>query len=107
MWPVFGVNVDKVILVEGPMDALAAAGLGYLAIATMGALFSAFAEQYLLDKFYAEIPVVVVPDMDCPEFGTEAVSTFSQHGRKAEIRLPVGGKDLAKMTVKRRMALLR
>jgi len=107
VWPVISAIMDKAVIVEGPMDALAAAGLGYLSIATMGEMFSSYAETYLSQKMYPGMPVVVIPDMDCPEFGTDVVSNFSQHGRKAEIRLPIGGKDLAKMGVNARKEVLR
>lgn len=95
------------VLVEGPMDALAAAGLGYFSIATMGALFSSYAIKYIEDHVSIKVPVIVVPDLDCPQFGVETVQKLSAEGHKVLMRLPVGAKDLAGMQRAGRKRLLK
>ncbi len=100
-------SIDKpIVLVEGPTDALAAAGAGYLAIATMGAFFSKYALSYLKRKTTWNCPVIVVPDIDLPGFGVENVITLSKAGRRVEMREPQGAKDLAKMSKAARARLL-
>lgn len=95
------------VLVEGPMDALAAADLGHFSIATMGALFFNYALKYIKRYVNIKTPVIVIPDLDLPDFGVENVIALAKAGRKVVMRLPVGGKDLAKMKPKAREALLR
>jgi hypothetical protein len=95
-----------VVLVEGPTDALAAAGLGYFSIATMGALFSSYALKYLNKKISKDVPVIVVPDLDCPEFGAETITILSASGYRVTMRMPEGVKDLAGMKPDERRRLL-
>ena len=98
---------DKpIILCEGPTDALAAAGAGYLAIATMGALFSKYALRYINKKTDKSCPIIVVPDLDMPGFGPDNVATLSKSGRTAVMRMPEGVNDLAKMSKAGRKRLL-
>jgi hypothetical protein len=96
----------SMVLCEGPMDALAAAGLGYFSIATMGALFSSYAVKYIQKYVNKKTPVIVIPDLDLPDFGAENVAALAKVGRRVVMHLPVGGKDLAKMKPKAREALL-
>ncbi len=116
VWPAFSYRGEDgrfynavkspIVLVEGPTDALAAAGAGYLAIATMGALFSNYALRYLDKKTSKDCPVIVIPDIDMPEFGVENVINLSKAGRRVEMREPQGAKDLAKMSKSARAQLL-
>ena len=99
--------VDRpIVLVEGPTDALAAAGAGYLAIATMGAFFSGYALRYINKKTDSSCPIIVVPDLDMPQFGPDNVTTLAKAGRTAVMRMPEGAKDLAKMFKAGRKRLL-
>jgi len=98
---------QPVVLCEGPMDALAAASLGYFSIATMGALFSKYALAYLENKIGTDVSVIVVPDLDCPEFGTQISLLLSCRQRDVTMRMPVGAKDLAGMAPKAREELLK
>lgn len=106
VWPM-NWRHKEIVLVEGPMDALAAAGLGYLGVATMGALFASYAVRFIKKVLPLDIAVIVVPDVDAPEFGVQNVGMFSELGRKAVLKMPVGGKDLAKLDLKAREELLR
>ena len=110
VWPLSPVRHDSrkpVILCEGPMDALAAAGLGYFSIATMGALFSSYAVKWVDENIDRKVPVIVIPDLDLPDFGTENVAALAKTGRRVVMCLPEGGNDLAKMSKKAREALLK
>jgi len=106
VWPMNRCK-NEVVLVEGPMCALAAAGLGYLGLATMGALFASYAVKFIKDMLSSDTTVIVVPDVDAPEFGVENVTVLSAAGRKTMLRMPVGGKDLAKLSLNAREELLR
>ena len=109
VWPYYEPLIwePAMVLCEGPMDALAAAGLGYFSIATMGALFSSYAVKYILKYVSIKTLVIVIPDLDLPDFGAENVTALAKAGWLVAMRLPVGGKDLAKMKPKAREALLR
>lgn len=106
VWPMAR-RKREVVLVEGPTDALAAAGLGYLGIATMGALFSTYAVKFIGRALPLDITVIVVPDLDTPEFGVENVRELSAAGRKTVLRMSVGANDLASMTSDAREELLK
>jgi len=109
VWPkdLFVVGDKCVVLVEGPMDALAAAMLGHLAVATMGATFSKYALKYIFKKITKAATILVIPDLDCPEFGTSAVQYIAKHGYSGVIRMPVGKSDFAAMSLKLRKELLK
>ncbi len=95
-----------IVVVEGPMCALAAASEGFLSVATMGGMFSGYALKYIDKKMARDIPVIVIPDVDMPEFGVDAIKRFARAGRKAEMRMPEE-KDLADMKPAARRRLLR
>ncbi len=96
-----------VVIIEGPMDALAAAGMGYLSISTMGALFSEYALIYLDRNVPKDIPVIIIPDVDCLDFGVSVVKLLSIAGRKCVMRVSEEGDDLAAASNKERKHLLR
>lgn len=106
VWPMVH-SKEEIVLVEGPMDALAAAGLGFLSIATMGALFASYAVKFIKKVLPLDTTVIVVPDLDVPEFGVENVSVLSSANRKTVLRMPVGGKDLTEMSLNAREELLK
>lgn len=105
VWPANGTK-RELVLVEGPMDALAAASLGYLSIATMGASFTRYAVKFIKRVLPPDIAVIVVPDVDAPEFGVENVAALSAAGRRTVLRMPVGVNDLSKMSLDAREELL-
>ena len=115
VWPTYIVAAEivssscrrPVVLTEGPMDALAAAGMGYLSLSTMGALFSEYALQYLTKNVATDIPVIVIPDVDCPDFGVSVVKLLATTGRKCVMRVSEEGDDLAAASNKERRHLLR
>lgn len=93
------------VILEGPMDALAAAGAGYLGIGLMGNK----PPREVLEQvaWYAGRfpPVLVVPDADMLGMASEVVGWLSQYGLQATMRVPLV-KDLASMTrIERRMFL--
>ena len=51
--------------------------------------------------------IIVVPDLDVPEFGVENVRVLSAAGRKVVLRMPVGVNDLSKMSLEARKELLK
>ena len=87
------------------MDALAAAGCGYLGLAAIGLRFTAYLAEYIIRVGLDDI--IVIPDLDGPSFGTTLVADLSQVGLKAQMRLPIGAKDLAGMKFKKRKELLK
>ena len=106
MYPISS-NQKPIILVEGPMDALVAARMGHLSIATMGALFSEYALTYLSGKISKDIPVIVIPDVDCLDFGVSVVKLLASTGRQCVMRVSQEGDDLAAASNKERKHLLR
>ncbi len=106
MFPVSS-NQKPIILVEGPMDALVAAGMGHLSISTMGALFSDYALTYITRNVNLDIPLIVIPDVDCPEFGIHVIKAMASDGRKCVMRVSEEGDDLAAASNKERKHLLR
>jgi len=93
-----------IVIVEGPMDALAAASLGYYSMASLGAGFG----KYVIDWVCRGTPtpnIIIIPDLDNEEFGFDVLTGFTNKGYQAEVRHPIK-KDLASMTVKQREKLL-
>ena len=108
VWPSYIIISQKaVVITEGPMDALAAAGMGYFSIATMGALFSEYALDYLFKNVALDIPVIVIPDVDCPDFGISMVKLLAGVERRCVMRVSEEGDDLAAASDKERKHLLR
>ena len=106
VWPMVHCK-KEIVLCEGPMDALAAAGLGYLGIATMGALFTKYAIKFIKSVLPSDTVIIIVPDIDTPEFGVENISSLSISGRDTVLKMPVGGNDLASMSLEAREELLK
>jgi len=108
-WPFHLHPQMKVIVVEGPMDALAAATAHHVGLAAMGKQSVGDVLTYVVhqaDNIFHGLGVVVVPDLDSVEFGARAVGELAFAGIKAEIRLPPY-EDLAALTKVERRALLR
>jgi len=101
----------KLIMVEGPFDALAAATTGHLGLAAMGKLNLKDVIEYLKGRFNfisdaVEMSrIIVVPDLDYPEFGGLATQQLALAGIRAQVRLP-DFEDLAAMTREQRERLL-
>jgi len=94
------------VIVEGPMDALAAAGTGAVGIALMGCAPSLEALVYLahlLRTFPG--PCILIPDKDALVEGAKVVAYVWKEGLQCTLR-PTLSKDLAAMAPEQRMACL-
>jgi len=85
------------VIVEGPMDALAAATLGYTGIATMGALPSESVVAAIAKRIKsAGSRALVVADADATNPAVKIASGLSVRGVVARVvQVPGGNKDLA------------
>jgi len=109
VWPITAPGM-KLIIVEGPMDALAAATTGYVGLAAMGKINVGDVVGYIKQslqhtQLFARLPVLIIPDVDSPEFGTQAITELALAGIRAGIRLP-NVEDLAALSRKQRERLL-
>lgn len=109
VWPVVGIMVKGTVIVEGPMDALAAAEFNYIGIALMGN----DPPDIVIERIVATVkdkfePVIVIPDLDHLEMGAAVVGALTMERIKCEVRLfaTSGGKDLADMTPHQRQEVL-
>jgi DNA primase len=98
------------IVVEGPMDALAAAGLGYQAIAILGVdppkvVYDHVAK--LVARSYMKNKAIIIPDMDRVARWQETQQELGQRGVRGELKqVPYGRKDLAECTPDERKEFL-
>lgn len=96
-----------VLVVEGPMDALAGAGEGYVGVALMGNKPSeAVLEHliYVLKTFAGEH--VVLPDKDAFEEGAALAAKLWSRGIRCHLKQIRGAKDLAELSPIQRSLLL-
>lgn len=96
------------VIVEGPMDALAAAAMGYVGIGLMGNEPSDTVLNFVANtiKVGDFTPVYIVPDLDHLEMGTSLLQRFIlNYEIGVSVKLP-GQKDLADMNLKEREKLL-
>jgi len=92
------------IVVEGPMDALAAAGLGAVGVASLGAHFGEYVVEWVC-KNRPSSDILIIPDLDDDEFGYNLMAAFTNKGKQSTLKLPTR-KDFAKMTIKEREKLI-
>lgn len=91
------------VIVEGPMDALAAADFGYLGIAVMGNNPSAEMLDLIVKRYGKSwVPFLIVPDKDCLTFGAGLVSQFAARGVKSRMVMLPNAKDICEMTLAQR-----
>jgi len=91
-----------VAVVEGPMDALAAAGTGVVGVATMGGMPPTAVYSYLARLFHGKT-MIVIPDRDMQAAGSRSVRELRERGIAAWLRLlPASGKDLCALSPRRR-----
>lgn len=103
VWPM---NARRgTVVVEGPMDALAAAGEGYLGIGLMGNMPNSDVLDHVFTyaKMYA--PLLILPDKDMLEMGPLVLCPMAQRGLVGTI-LMSQEKDLAAMVPSQRRAIL-
>ena len=111
VWPNFTPTLKtKLVIVEGPMDALAAATSKCIGLAAMGKINVGDVVVYVKTslehtQLLSGTPVVIVPDLDSHEFGAKAITELALAGIRAEIRLPEF-EDLAYLSPKKRKRLL-
>lgn len=86
----------RVVIVEGPMDALAAAGCGCLGLAVMGKQPDAAVYDHIISLVRGK-GVVIVPDSDGFIGAVGIQAELAKRGVFAEIRL-AGEKDLAALS---------
>ena len=102
VWPKY--PSDLTVIAEGPMDALAAAGLRAVGVASLGAGFGGYVVDWVCNNRPLS-HILIIPDLDNEEFGYSLMAEFTNHGRVATIKHPTK-KDLASMTIKQREKLL-
>lgn len=106
VWPwddatIVGEPNHGAVVLEGPMDALAVADLGFLGVALMGNQPTPDVLAHVAKMVRAFSPVIVVPDVDCVEFGATVVCALSQVNITSTILMP-WKKDIGEMTRKER-----
>lgn len=84
----------KVVICEGPMDALAAAGCRSIGVAVMGRCPSVEALSWVNTLFSQDCQFDVVSDGDSPDAASKWVSWFASQARRARLKLPAPFKDL-------------
>lgn len=96
-----------ILVVEGPMDALAGAGEGYVGVALMGNKPSAAVLEHLitvLKTFSGEH--IVLPDKDAFEEGAALTAKLWSRGITCQLKMIRGAKDLAELSPIQRSLLL-
>lgn len=107
VWPVEGNMSTAAVVVEGPLDALAAAEAGFLGISLMGVAPPAEALE-LLGKIVVDLPIIVAWDADQPEPWIEVLKQLWRHATRGVQLVDVyPKKDLAEVALDKRIALLR
>lgn len=100
-------NPKGCLVVEGPMDALAGAGEGYVGVALMGNKPSEAVLEHLvtvLKTFPGEH--IILPDKDAFEEGAALTAKLWARGVTCQLKMIRGAKDLAELTPTLRAALL-
>jgi hypothetical protein len=91
---------SRAVIVEGPLDALAAAAFGYLGVAVMGNNPAQEALDNIVRMFgRTHTPFLILPDMDHEEFGATLVAAFASRGVAANMATLRGGKDLCELSL--------
>jgi len=94
------------IIVEGPMDALAAAGMGYVGVGLMGNTPNSAVLDHIAQivKVYGQC--YVIPDRDAFIEGAGITADLWMRGVKCTLKSLTGGKDLAELSPSRRERIL-
>lgn len=98
-------QIHGTVVVEGPMDALAATDYGYRGIALMGNQPNAQVLDHLSRVVSLFPPAIIIPDQDHPEMGPFLLGFFTSQGMVAEVRMP-DKKDFAELHPAARKRLL-
>lgn len=94
------------IIVEGPMDALAAAGMGYVGIGLMGNTPNEAVLDHIKEIVGVYGDCFVIPDRDAFTEGAELTAKLWTRGVKCTLKSITGGKDLAELSPSRRKRIL-
>lgn len=108
VWPNEIKKIDdkfRSVVVEGPFDALAAAGLGYRAVGLMGSGPPEACLDLTAQLLRGTITLVVF-DADQPEAMIEVMKSLMARGLTCGLRSPYPGKDLAELPVSTRKLVL-
>ena len=111
VWPRLGVlqgyvNLKGSVVVEGPMDALAAAYWGYIGIGLMGNDPPEEVFDYLAHIVPPFGKVIVIPDLDHLEMGATVIGALAMRNiKKITMAIPTA-KDFADMSIASRGYLL-
>ena len=103
VWPVG--KAKGTVIVEGPMDALAATDFGFLGIAVMGNQPTTEVLEHIAGFARSFQPMIVLPDAGALYFGANILCPLAQMGISGMIRTPYK-KDLAEMEPKERKSFL-
>jgi len=105
VWPESKLKVKGCVVIEGPMDALAAAEFDYVGIALMGNQPTDAVIEHLSGFVRSFQPVWIVPDADSLHMGPNVLCALVQHSLSGMILTPPK-KDLAAMSRKERRSFL-
>lgn len=94
------------IVVEGPMDALAAAGMGYVGVGLMGNTPNSAVLDHIEEviKIYGDC--YVIPDRDAFQEGVYITAKLWVRGIRCTLKTIQGAKDLAELSPERRKTLV-
>jgi hypothetical protein len=94
------------IIVEGPMDALAAAGMGYVGIGLMGNTPNELVLNHIEQVVKVYGNCYVIPDRDAFQQGAEITAKLWARGVRCTLKSMQGAKDLAELSPERRKTLI-
>lgn len=94
------------IIVEGPMDALAAAGMGYVGIGLMGNTPNSLVLEHIEQIVTVYGQCFVIPDRDAFKEGAEITAKLWTRGIRCILKSITGAKDLAELSAERRRSLI-
>lgn len=103
-WPIYS-TAKRSAVVEGPMDALAAAEQGLIGVALMGAMPPPAAIALTRSIIHDTMALVVI-DSDAPEAMTTVYTQLCAMGVSCKLRNPYPQKDLAECTREKRGVVL-
>lgn len=96
-----------VVIVEGPMDALAAAGENYIGVALMGNKPSEKVFEHLVTLLSTfQLSTTILPDRDAFSEGAVLTSKLWTRGIRCQLKAIHGAKDLAELSPSQRSSLL-
>ena len=94
------------IIVEGPMDALAAAGMGYVGIGLMGNTPNDLVLNHIEQVVTVYGNCYVIPDRDAFKQGAEVTAKLWARGVRCTLKSIQGAKDLAELSPEHRKILI-